>query len=413
MHSISVTFAGSGGQTLAGRLHLSPDGEAAGGAIIVHCFTCGKDSTASLHLARALARERLAVLRFDFTGLGESEGEFASTHFSSNVDDVVAAAEFMASRGLDPVLMVGHSFGGTAALAAAARIATLRAVATIGAPFDPEHLAHLFGETVEEIERAGEAVVNLGGRPFRVRRELLQDLRGAGIEAALRAMRVPLLVMHAPGDRIVPIENATRIWTAARHPKSFVALEGDDHFLAHRADASYAGRVVAAWASRFLPHPPQPTIGELAEDARVVTVTPGGAFRTEVAAGRHVFVGDEPVAVGGADAGPSPYDLLMAALGCCTGMTLRAYAEKKGWPVREVTVRLTHGKVHGVDQEACAFREARVDRIEREIRIDGELDAEQRARMLEIADRCPVHRTLSAGVFVDTTVTEPAPTPAG
>ncbi|HEX8245570.1 MAG TPA: alpha/beta fold hydrolase [Longimicrobium sp.] len=406
MHSIPVTFPGSEGQTLSGRLEMPPDGEAVGGAVIAHCFTCASTLTAVVQMARALARERLAVLRFDFTGLGESEGQFAQAHFSACVEDLQAAAAFMAARGFPVRLLVGHSLGGTAALAAAAGIESLAALATVAAPFDPWHATRMFGASVEEIERAGEATVQLGGRPFRVTRELLHDLRGAKMEERIRALRIPLLILHSPLDQTVGIDNATKIWTAARHPKSFISLDDADHLLTRKEDAQYAGQVIAAWASRWMPQPPAPAMEELYEAGRVVTVTRGSAFRTEIAAGRHVWVSDEPVAVGGADAAPSPYDYLVAALGACTGMTLKAYAERKQWPLEEVTVRMTHGKVHGIDEQHCADREARVDRIERELEIEGDLSAEQRARLLEIADKCPVHRTLTAGVFVETRVTE-------
>jgi putative redox protein len=410
MHSIPVTFPGPDGQTLSGRLEMPPDGEAVGGAIIAHCFTCASTLNAVVQMARALSRERLAVLRFDFTGLGESEGEFAQAHFSSCVEDIHSAAAFMEARGLPVRLLVGHSLGGTAALAAAGSIRSLSAVATVGSPFDPWHATNLFAASLEEIERTGETTVNLGGRPFRVTRELLEDLRGAKMEERIHALRVPLLVMHSPLDQQVGIDNATKIWIAARHPKSFVSLDDADHLLTRREDAQYAGRVIAAWASRWLPQAPEPpSVGELvAEAGRVVTVTRGDGFRTEIAAGRHVWVSDEPTAVGGADAAPSPYDYLVGALGTCTGMTLQAYAARKGWPLQEVTVKLTHGKVHGLDEQVCEGREARLDRIERELHIEGDLTDEQRARLREIADKCPVHRTLAAGVFVETTVAEPA-----
>jgi putative redox protein len=316
------------------------------------------------------------------------------------VEDLQAAAAFMAARGFPVRLLVGHSLGGTAALAAAGKIESLSALATVAAPFDPWHATRIFGASVEEVERAGEATVQLGGRPFRVTRELLHDLRGAKMEERIRALRIPLLILHSPLDQTVGIDNATKIWTAARHPKSFISLDGADHLLTRKEDAQYAGKVIAAWASRWMPQPPAPEIEQLFEAGRVVTVTRGSAFRTEIAAG--------PVAVGGADAAPSPYDYLVAALGACTGMTLKAYAERKQWPLEEVTVRMTHGKVHGIDEQHCADREARVDRIERELEIEGDLSAEQRARLLEIADKCPVHRTLSAGVFVETRVTEEA-----
>ncbi|HEX8905070.1 MAG TPA: alpha/beta fold hydrolase [Longimicrobiaceae bacterium] len=404
MHSIPVTFPGPAGQTLSGRLDMPPDGEAVGGAVIAHCFTCASTLTAVVQMARALARERLAVLRFDFTGLGESEGEFAQAHFSACVEDLQAAAEFMAGRGFPVRLLVGHSLGGTAALAAAAGIEPLQAIATVAAPFDPWHASKLLGASIEEIERAGEATVDLGGHPFRVTRELLDDLRGARMEERIHALRIPILILHSPLDQTVGIDNATKIWMAARHPKSFVSLDDADHLLTKKEDAQYAGRVIAAWASRWLPQPPEPSMEQLYEAGKVVTVTRGSAFRTEIAAGRHVWVSDEPVAVGGADAAPSPYDYLVAALGACTGMTLRIYAERKQWPLEEVTVRLTHGKVHGIDEQHCADREARVDRIVREVEIEGPLSDEQRQRLLEIADRCPVHRTLSAGVIVETKV---------
>ncbi|HET7234037.1 MAG TPA: alpha/beta fold hydrolase [Longimicrobium sp.] len=407
MHSIPVTFPGSAGHKLSGRLEMPPDGEAVGGAVIAHCFTCSSTLTAVVQVARALARDKLAVLRFDFTGLGESEGEFAQHHFSACVEDLASAAEFMEARGFPVRLLVGHSLGGTAALAAAASIPSLSAVATIASPFDPWHAARMFGDSLEQIERTGEAQVQIAGKPFRVTRELLEDLRGARMEEAIHGLRLPLLVLHSPADQTVDIGNATKIWMAARHPKSFVSLDDADHLLSRKEDAMYAGRVIAAWASRWMPEPRELTVDELAGDGQVVTVTPGGAFRTEVAAGRHVFVTDEPVAVGGTDAGPTPYDLLAGALGACTGMTLKAYAERKGWPLEEVMVRLTHGKVHGVDQATCADREPRVDRIERQVKIDGDaLTPEQRTRLLEIADRCPVHRTLSAGVFVETKLLE-------
>jgi len=414
MHSIPVTFPGSTGETLSGRLEMPPDGEAVGGVVIAHCFTCDSTLTSVVQIARALARERLAVLRFDFTGLGESGGEFVQHHFSACVADLVLAAEFMEARGFPVRLLVGHSLGGTAALAAARKIPSLTGVATIGSPFDPWHAAAMFGDSLEQVERTGEAKVTLAGRPFRVTRELLDDLRGTRMEEAIHDLRLPLLVLHSPADRTVDIGNATKIWMAARHPKSFVSLDDADHLLSRKKDAQYAGHVIAAWISRWLPDPPEPTMEELAEDGRVITVTPGASFRTEVLAGRHLLISDEPVAVGGADAGPTPYDLLVAALGTCTGMTLRAYADRKGWPLEEVTVKLVHGKVHGVDQETCINREPRVDRIEREIRIEGAaLTDEQRQRLLEIADRCPVHRTLSAGVFVETRLAGDGPsTPA-
>ncbi|HEX5725209.1 MAG TPA: bifunctional alpha/beta hydrolase/OsmC family protein [Longimicrobiaceae bacterium] len=402
MHTVPLTFTGSRGHTLAARLDLPPGGEPVAWALSAHCFTCTKNLTAQVNLSRALAREGVAVLRFDFTGLGGSEGDFAETGFSSNVDDLVAAAGAMTARGIAPTLLIGHSLGGTAALCAAPRISSLRGVVTIAAPSDPWHVAGLLGESRAEIEASGQATVHLGGQPFTVTRALLDDLRAARVEEELGKLGLPLLVMHSPRDQTVGVEHAARIFQAAKHPRSFVSLDPADHLLTGRADAAYAGRMIAAWATRWLPESPAPPLATLTAGGRVVTETGAAGFRTEARAGRHVLVLDEPVAVGGADAGPTPYDLLLAALGACTGMTLRMYAARKGWPLEGVTVQSSHSRVHALDGEACPDREPRMDRVERQVRLEGPLDAEQRARLLEIADRCPVHRTLSAGAVIAT-----------
>lgn len=397
MPSIRLSFPGATGATLSARLDLPPDGEARACVILAHCFTCAMNLNAVVNIARALNGEGLAVLRFDFTGLGESEGEFADTNFSTVVGDLVAAAEFMEARGTPPMLLVGHSLGGAAALAAAGRIPSLRAVATICAPSDPWLVTGLFDESRERIEEAGSATVRIGGRAFTVKRQLLDDLRGARMDEALAALELPLLVMHASEDRVVPVEHAMRIFQNARGSRSFVSLDGADHLLSRREDARYAGRVIAAWASRHLPEAPHPELEELPGAGEVVAVTGGAGFRTEIAAGRHVFVADEPVAVGGADAGPSPYDYLMAGLGACTAMTVKMYAERKGWPLEEVAVRMKHGKVHALEEAQSS-----VDHVLRVLELEGPLTAEQRERLLQIAERCPVHRTMMAGTKIET-----------
>ena len=397
MHSIPLSFPGATGARLSARLDLPPDGEARACVILAHCFTCAKNLNAVVNIARALNGEGLAVLRFDFTGLGESEGEFAETNFSTVVGDLVAAAEFMAARGTPPLLLVGHSLGGAAALVAAGRIPSLRGVATLCAPSDPWLVTGLFDESRERIEAQGEATVRIGGRPFTVRRQLLEDLRGAQVEEALAALELPLLVLHASEDRVVAMDHAMRIFQGARGSRGFVSLDGADHLLSDREDARYAGRVIAAWASRHLPEAPHPTLEELPGAGEVVAVTGRSGFRTAISAGRHVFVADEPVAVGGADAGPSPYDYLMAGLGACTAMTVKMYAERKGWPLEEVAVRMKHGKVHALDEPG-------VDEVQRVLELEGDLTAEQRTRLLEIAERCPVHRTLMTGTRIETSL---------
>jgi len=406
LHTQTLTFPGSLGAPLAARLELPPEDEPLGCAIVAHCFTCSKQLNAVVNLSRALTREGLAVLRFDFTGLGESGGELEETNFSSNVADLVAAAEFLAGRGMPPMLLVGHSLGGAAAVVAAPQIPSLRAVATLCAPSDPWHVTNLFRLEGGALGEADEAVVDLGGRPFRVTRPFLEDLKQNRVEQALHRIELPLLVLHSPQDQVVEISHAAALFRAARGPRSCISLDGADHLLSRREDADYAGLVIAAWASRFLPRAPDPPVEALAEQGRVTAVTRGGAFRTEIAVGRHRIVADEPVAVGGADAGPSPYDLLLAGLGACTGMTLHMYASRKGWPLEEATVRLKHGKVHALDDHRVGEPGARVDHVERELVLEGPLTPEQRARLLEIANKCPVHRTLEAGVRTTTTVAE-------
>ncbi|MGI9189653.1 MAG: bifunctional alpha/beta hydrolase/OsmC family protein [Longimicrobiaceae bacterium] len=397
-----VTFPGSGGTTLNGRLELPPGDAPLACALFAHCFTCSKDLNAVVRIARALTMEGIAVLRFDFTGLGESEGDFAASNFSSNVEDLVAAAEFLQDEQGVPAVLIGHSLGGAATIRAAGRIPAAVAVATIGAPFDPAHAAGLFATSEEEIDRVGEAEVVLAGRSFTVRRQLLEDLRQSQIRDSLESLGRPLLVFHSPLDQTVGIENAASIYTAARHPKSFVSLDDADHLLTRESDACYVGEVLAAWLSRYLPRAEPPDVEALVAKAQVATRTRAGAVRTEVMAASHGLVADEPVAVGGNDEGPTPYDLLLAALGACTGMTLRMYAERKGLELGTVDVHLRHGKLHADDERRCEGEDARLDRIERWVELHGELDPEQRERLLEIADRCPVHRTLSAGVVVET-----------
>ncbi len=431
MPSTRVDFPGSQGHTLAGRLD-TPDATPRAWALFAHCFTCSKDTKAAAYIARALADAGFGVLRFDFTGLGGSGGDFSNTHFSSNVDDLVAAADWLRTHHGAPALLVGHSLGGTAVLAAAERIADARAVATVGAPCDPAHVTHQFSSDLPVIERNGQALVKLAGREFTIRRSFIDDVSGQPQAARIRALRRPLLVLHAPADTVVTIDNARRLFEAAMHPKSFVALDGADHLLTRAADARYAANVIAAWAARYLPEasssdastprasspqastpntpvgsssvgvPEHGTVRGIEHGTVRVSERGTGAFAVSIQAGRHTFIGDEPTSVGGDDAGPSPYELLLAALGECTVMTLRMYARQKRLPLENVHVTLTHNKVHAADCADCETKEGKVDRIERVIELVGPLDEVQRARMMEIADRCPVHRTLHSQVKVVT-----------
>ena len=398
-------FLNAEGVRLSGLLD-SPAGPVRAYALFAHCFTCSKDTHAARRIAEGLTALGIAVLRFDFTGLGSSEGEFANTTFSSNVADLVAAADALRRTKRAPALLIGHSLGGAAVLAAAAKVAEARAVVTIAAPSDPAHVVGLFRDRLAEIDARGEIEVELAGRAFRIRRAFLDDVAEQQLSARIADLRKALLIFHSPSDDVVGIDNASRIFLAARHPKSFVSLADADHLLSRRSDAAYVANVVAAWAARYLEMGPQAgeREGETAE-AGVVRVreTRQERLQQEITAGAHRFLADEPVEVGGNDTGPNPYDLLLAALGACTAMTLRLYAERKALPLDRVTVRLRHGRIHAADCESCETREGMIDRFERTIRLEGALDAATRARLLEIADKCPVHRTLTSEVEIRTT----------
>jgi uncharacterized OsmC-like protein/fermentation-respiration switch protein FrsA (DUF1100 family) len=394
-------FPNAEGQNLAALLD-APVGVPRAYALFAHCFTCGKDIHAARRIAEGLTALGIAVLRFDFTGLGSSGGEFANTTFSSNVTDLVAAANELRRTRRAPSILIGHSLGGAAVLAAAADVPEARAVVTIGAPCDPAHVIGLFKNSLDEIGAKGEIEVALAGRPFRISRAFVDDLAEHRLMERIAGLHRALLVFHSPTDEIVGIENASRIFLAAKHPKSFVSLAGADHLLSRRSDAIYVANVIHAWAERYLDMADDAP--ELPEEPGMVVVreTRAGRFQQEVTVRQHRFLADEPVDVGGFDSGPGPYDLLLAALGACTAMTLRLYAERKALPLERVTVRLSQAKIHAVDCEECETKEGMIDRIERAISLTGKLDEEQRRRLLEIADKCPVHRTLTSEVDIRT-----------
>ena len=405
MRKQTVRFSNDRGDALLGDLY-EPVGEARASVLFAHCFTCAANWKATVRIARALASNGFAVLAFDFTGLGRSEGEFADTNFTTNVADLVAAARYLErAQGEGPAIVVGHSLGGTAALAAATEIASAKAVVTIAAPSSAAHVEHLLAGGRDEIESAGEAVVDIGGRPFRIKQQLLHDLERQSVPANLRALRRALLVMHSPRDEIVPIAEATEIFSAALHPKSFVSLGDADHLLNNEADADYAAVVLAAWASRYVDTAHASAATDRTPDGAVVARTGAGGFLTEIDAAGHALVADEPVAVGGGNQGPTPYGLLAAALASCTSMTLQMYARRKGWPLEEASVSVRHSRVHAQDCEGCPQEpNAKIDRFDREVSVTGMLDAAARERLLEIAHRCPVHRTLEGKVVIETTL---------
>lgn len=396
-----LNFKNAQGERLAARLDLPLAPEPKAFALFAHCFTCTKNLTAIGNISRALNREGIAVLRFDFTGLGESEGDFADTNFSSNVEDLVAAGRFLEGEYEAPKILVGHSLGGAAVLQAAAEIPSAVAVATIGAPCKPEHVTNLLTASKETIERQGEAEVELAGRTFHIKKQFLDDLQQARMEEAIGSLKRALLIFHSPVDNIVGVDNAACIFKAAKHPKSFVSLDHADHLLSEHDDSLYVGSVLAAWAHKYLEKSKAKTKEELKRDWLVVR-TGGSGYRTEMLAGNHALIADEPESVGGDDSGPSPYEYLTAALGSCTSMTLRMYADRKEWSLEEIVVRLRHQKIHAEDCADCETQEGKIDQIEREIELAGDLTDEQRQRLLEIADKCPVHRTLHSEIVVET-----------
>lgn len=408
MPSQTVEFSNADGAPLSGVLE-TPDEGASAWAIFAHCFTCSKKSLAASRVARGLAERGIGVLRFDFTGLGESGGDFSTSGFSSDVADLVAAAEWMASTGRTASLMIGHSLGGAATVVAAKALNDVKAVVTIGAPSDAGHIVEQFKESVPEIESDGRAQVNLGGRPFTLSRTFLEEMRKTTVIDAVKDLRKPFLILHAPGDDVVGIDNATDLFVAAKHPKSFVSLDSADHLLTGKNDAAFVIDVISGWSAQYTGTMGQAQETEPQSNKVIVRETgANGPYQNEVLIDGRKFFADEPASYGGADTGPDPYAWVIAGLGACTSITMRMYANRKKWPVERVTIRLEHDKRHADDCVDCGPGD-RIDVFTRYIEIEGDLDEEQRARMLEIADRCPVHRTLENGAKVEThLVTKPA-----
>ncbi|MEL6452768.1 MAG: bifunctional alpha/beta hydrolase/OsmC family protein [Pseudomonadota bacterium] len=394
-----ITFQGHAG-TLDARLDM-PDGPHLATAVFAHCFTCGKDIPAARRIAARLTTLGIAVLRFDFTGLGHSDGEFANTSFTSNVTDLGHAVTYLNDRDMPPTLLIGHSLGGAAVLKAAAALPQIKAVATLGAPFDPGHVTHNFADALPEIAANGAAEVTLGGRPFRIGQTFVEDVSAEALRPAIAGLKAALLILHAPGDQIVGIDNASQIFGAAKHPKSFVTLDDADHLITKADHAEYAADIIATWSRKYLDlKPPAPPIGAPEGVVRSAEADPNGFLQDITHGTRHHILADEPRAYGGTNQGLSPYGLLSAGLAACTSMTIRMYARRKGWPLDHVTVDVSHDKVHAQDAETGVGDQ--IDAWKRRITLTGTLDPKQRTRLLEIADKCPVHRTLEKTATVTT-----------
>lgn len=394
----SVHFENRDGQKLTGILAFPPDQHPQHFAIFAHCFTCTKNLTAIVNISRALTLAGIAVLRFDFTGLGESEGEFADTNFSGNVDDLLDAAAYLDETYQAPSLLIGHSLGGSACIFAADELPSVNAVAVIGAPADPAHVKNLLKSGREQIERSGSAVVNIGGRDFKIKKQFLDDLENKPLKKIVRHFKKALMILHSPQDKIVGIDNAEEIYTAAFHPKSYVSLDGADHLLSNKDDSRYAGEIIAVWVSRYIKSELR---NQVRSDHQVAASTNAeDKFTTYIMAGNHRLTADEPEKVGGSEFGPTPYDFLSTALAACTAMTVQMYARRKEWKLENVTVHINHSREHATDCLQCEDEKSRIDTFRKLLSFEGDLSPDQTRRLMEIADRCPVHRTLTGSVNI-------------
>ena len=402
MNIQKINFTNAEGQQLVGRLELPINQHPHNFAIFAHCFTCNKNLSAVKNITRELTSNGFGVLRFDFTGLGESEGDFENTNFSGNVDDLICASNYLKGNHTAPTLLIGHSLGGAAVIFAASKIDSVKAVATIGAPSNPKHVKHLIQNSVEEIKATGKANVSIGGRPFTIKKQFLDDIETKSLPDVAQNLRKALLVMHSPQDTTVGIENAEQIYVAARHPKSFVTLDGADHLLMKKEDSIYVGSVIATWAKRYISIPKIDTISTTHQ--AVASLDAEDGFTTQMTVGSHTMMADEPVSYGGNDFGPSPYEFVSAGLSACTAMTVQMYVKRKGWDLQNIEVHTSHTKVAKQIVENGEQKEIKVDTFNREIKLKGNLDDKQIQRMLQIADKCPVHKTLHSAIEVITTL---------
>ena len=399
MQKLEVSFKNSDSKTLKGVLELPTNKQPAHFILFAHCFTCNKNFHAPSKISKSLASQGYGVLRFDFTGLGDSEGDFADTNFSGNVEDLIAAAEFLKKEYKPPTMIIGHSLGGAAALFASKQIESVKCVVTINAPSNLSHVQKHFESSLEEIEKDGYANIKIGGRSFKIKKQFITDLENNQDSSVLKDIRKSLLIMHSPQDEIVSINHAEELYKAAWHPKSFVSLDGANHMLSSKEDSGYVGTVISAWASKYLKEEEAP---ELETDHEVMANLGATGYTTQIIAGNHHFIADEPIKVGGSDLGPNPYELVSSGLAACTSMTIHMYARRKEWKVDNVETHVSYSKKHADDCEHCENDMAKIDHFEREISNKGDLDEKQLKRLMQIADKCPVHKTLSSQAQIST-----------
>jgi putative redox protein len=405
MPSIKVSFPNDDGQTLAAALEL-PDTVPEFYALFAHCFTCSKDVNAANRISRRLCDNGVAVLRFDFTGLGNSEGDFANTNFSSNVQDIISAAAFL-EESYDPVkLLIGHSLGGAAVLTAAQQLSSVRALVTIAAPATGAHVEHLFTNTKQLIQNENEAEVLLGGRKFTIKKQFLNDIEKHNSIEHIASLDKALLIFHSPIDTIVSIDEAAKIYLAARHPKSFISLDKADHLLSNPNDSQYVADIIVDWISRYIKNQKNDPLTEsnsnYAEHNEVIVQEEDHLFTQNIFTDSHSLKADEPATVGGRNLGPNPYEYLMAALGACTSMTIRMYANRKQIPLKNIEVTLRHSRIHAKDCEDCETDKGMIDVLDKNVTLDGNLSQEQKEKLMEIAEKCPVHKTLLNDILINT-----------
>lgn len=402
MNIQKITFLNPNNEELVGRIELPINQKPHNFVIFAHCFTCNKNLSAVKNISRELTSNGFGVLRFDFTGLGESEGDFENTNFSGNVDDLISAAGFLKKNYLAPTVIVGHSLGGTAAIFAASKIESVRAVATIGSPSTPKHVQHLLQSNIQEIESSGKAEVAIGGRNFTIKKQFLDDLNAQSVSYIAKNLSKAILILHSPQDTIVGIKNAEDIYLAAQHPKSFVTLDGSDHLLMKKEDSKYAGNVISNWAKRYIDIPSTELL--TTKQQVIASLNAADGFTTQMKIGNHYMIADEPISFGGNDFGPSPYELVSAGLSACTVMTIQMYAKRKKWPVENVEVHTSYKKIHAADCNSCEKKDSKISVFNREITFTGNLDEKQQKRLLQIADKCPVHKTLHANIHINTRI---------
>ncbi|PPK93942.1 putative redox protein [Nonlabens xylanidelens] len=397
MNFEKINFKNAQGYELSGRLELPANRHPHNYAVFAHCFTCSKNFSATKNISRALTTAGYGVLRFDFTGLGDSDGDFADTNFSGNVDDLLAAIDFLETNYKAPTLLIGHSLGGAAVIFASAKASSIKAVATIGAPSDTKHVSHLFGDQINAITENGEATVQLSGRPFKIKEQFLKDINEQHVTNTLKELRKPILIAHSPQDNTVGIKHAEKLYHAAVHPKSFISLDGADHLLMNKTDSKYIGEVIAKWASRYMEEPKEEVLNS--KDNVAASLNHEDVFTTQMKAGNHYFTADEPESVGGNNFGPTPFDLLSSGLAACTVMTIQMYARRKEWKVDNVQCHVNYDKQFPINGNLDGVE---IDTFTREIKITGDLDEKQLKRILQIADKCPVHKTLHSETQVVT-----------